>query len=605
MIGFTEVSRRNQVSPSRPPSWQTTPGDVDLPPAAVENAEVARLLRETADLLDLSGANPFRIRAYRNAARVVEELPRPAAAIAEAELDALPGIGEDLAGKIHEAATTGRLRALAALERKVPAGLAALLQVQGLGPKRVRELHRRLRVRTLEDLAAAIAKGRVRRLKGFGIRSEEKLRQALAARPAGAPRVLRAVAAQYGGSLLTYLRRVRGVDRAELAGSYRRCRETVGDLDILVIATDAARVVDRFTAYPGAAEVLAAGPTRAAIRLRSGLQVDLRVLDGASYGAGLYYFTGSKAHNVAVRRRAQEMGLKVNEYGVFRGARRIAGRTETEVARAVGLPLIPPELREDQGEIEAALAGTLPGLVRLEDLRGDLQMHTTASDGRDSLEAMAEAARARGYAYMAVTDHSPAVRVAGGLDRAGFRRQWRRIDRLNASFRGFSILKGAEVDILADGSLDLDDDTLAELDIVLVSLHSRLDLPAREQTRRVVRALRHASVDILAHPTGRLIGRRPPAAFDLRQVVRAAVEHGVMLEVNAQPDRLDLDDAACRLAADLGATFTISTDAHSAGDLDLMRWGVDQARRGWLSADRVANARPLPALRRLLHAGRR
>jgi DNA polymerase (family 10) len=570
----------------------------------VENAEVARLLRETADLLDLSAANPFRVRAYRNAARVVEELPRPAALVPESELDALPGIGADLAGKIHEAATTGRLAALAALERRIPAGLVALLQVQGLGPKRVRELHRRLRIRTLEDLSAAIASGRVRRLKGFGARSEEKLRRALAARPVGAPRMLRAVAAEYGESLLTYLRRVRGVERAELAGSFRRCRETVGDLDILVIAADAARVVGRFTAYPGAAEVLAAGPTRAAIRLRSGLQVDLRVLDDASYGAGLYYFTGSKAHNVAVRRRAQEMGLKVNEYGVWRRERRIAGRTEAEVARTVGLPLIPPELREDQGEIEAALAGTLPKLVRREDLRGDLQMHTTASDGRDSLEAMADAARALGYAYMAVTDHSPAVRVTGGLDRAGFRRQWRRIERLNAGYRGFTILKGAEVDILADGSLDLDDDTLAEFDIVLVSLHSRLDLPAREQTRRVLKALRHPSVDVLAHPTGRLVGRRPPAAFDLREVVRAAVDYGVVLEVNAQPERLDLDDTACRLATELGATFTISTDAHSAADLGLMRWGVDQARRGWLSAGQVANTRPLASLRRLLHAAR-
>jgi DNA polymerase (family 10) len=417
--------------------------------------------------------------------------------------------------------------------------------------------------------------------------------------------MLRPVATQYGEALLAYLRSVDGIRQAEIAGSYRRRQETVGDLDILVTCRRGAPAVQRFVGYPEVEEVLERGPTRASVRLHCGLQVDLRVLAEASYGAGLYYFTGSKAHNIAVRRRGQRRGLRINEYGVYRGKRRIAGAHELDVARAVGLPWIPPELREDRGEIEAALAGELPALVELDQVRGDLQSHTTDSDGRDTLADMAHAAEELGYEYLAVTDHSPAVRVAGGLDRAGFRRQMKRIDRLNASLAKLTVLKGAEVDIHPDGTLDLDDVTLAALDLVVVSVHSAFELPEREQTRRVLRALEHRSADVFGHPTGRLIGRRGGIRLDLERVYAAAAEHGVLLEVNAQPDRLDLDDILAREALERGAMLAISTDAHAVAELGFMRWGVDQARRGWVTRDRVANTRPLAQLVRLLHHERR
>ncbi|HEU5169917.1 MAG TPA: DNA polymerase/3'-5' exonuclease PolX [Gemmatimonadales bacterium] len=575
----------------------------------IENAEVARLFREMADLLELQGANRFRVRAYQNAARTVEELPQPVEELlrgnGKKRLTELPGIGDDLAGKIQEIVRRGTLPALEKLQHKIPKGLTALMRVRGLGPKRARALYDQLGIRTLAQLERACRAGRIRKLRGFGEKTEAKLLHEIAVRGTGEARVLRPVAAQYGEAFLQYLRSVQGVERAEIAGSYRRRRDTVGDLDILVTCRRGTPVVRRFVTYPGVAEVVAQGPTRAAVRLRSGLQVDLRVLGESAYGAGLYYFTGSKAHNIAVRRLGQQKGLRINEYGVWRGKRRIAGRTEEEVLAAAGLPWIAPELREDRGEIEAAKADRLPRLIELSDIRGDLQSHTTDSDGRDTLAAMGKAAEELGYEYLAVTDHTPAVRIAGGLDRSGFRRQMKRIDRLNARLRHLTVLKGAEVDIHADGSLDLDDATLAALDLVVVSVHSAFDLPEREQTRRVRRALQHPSVDVLAHPTGRLIGRREPVRLDLEAIARCAAEHGVFLEVNAQPDRLDLDDLALRAALGCGADLVISTDAHAVAELGFMRWGVDQARRGWATRDRVANTRPLQSLLKLLHSARR
>lgn len=574
---------------------------------AVENAEVARLFRELADLLEVDGANPFRVRAYRNAARTVEQAPQSVADLAARggvqALDALPGIGPDLAVKILEIVRTGTLSALAREREVAPRGVAGLLEIPGVGPKRARQLVEALDVHSAAELARAARAGRVRELPGFGPASEARLLRALDQAPTER-RFLRSVAAQYGEALVQHLRALDGVERAEIAGSYRRCRDTVGDLDILVACRRGADPVARFVAFPEVQEVLAHGPTRAAVRLRNGLQVDLRVLAPASYGAGLYYFTGSKAHNIAARRLAQARGLKLNEYGVFRGTRRVAGRTEGEVATAIGLPLIPPELREDRGEIDAAQRGALPRLVETADLRGDLQVHTTDSDGAGSLDEMAEAAEALGYEYLAITDHSPLVRVARGLDAAGFRRQRKRIDRLNARLRRLRVLAGAEVDIRPDGTLDLDDRTLAGLDVVVATLHLKLDLPEREQTARVVRALRHPSVDILGHPTGRQLLTRPGARFDLAQVLAAAADHGVLLEVNAQPDRLDLDDAMAHAAIARGLRLVISTDAHAPGQLAFMRWGVDQARRAWATAADVANTLPLARFERLLHGAR-
>ena len=574
----------------------------------VENAEVARLFRRAAYLLELKGGNPFRIRAYQGAARTVEELSRPVEElIARGDgkrLTELPGIGADLAGKIEEIVDTGTFSTLAQLERKVPKGLTQLIQVRGLGPKRARALYDRLGIHTLVQLERACRSGKIAKLRGFGATTQANILRELAAHRTSETRMLRPVAAQYGETLLQYLRAMEGVRRAEIAGSYRRRKDTVGDLDILVTCREARPTVRRFVTYPEVSEILAEGPTRASVRLRSGLQVDLRVVAEQCYGAGLYYFTGSKAHNIAVRRLGQRQGLRINEYGVWRGKRRIAGRTEEEVFAAVGLPWIPPELREERGEIEAALQGTLPRLVEVSDIRGDLQSHTTDSDGRNTLAEMTGAAAELGYEYLAVTDHTPAVRVTRGLDRAGFRRQMKRIDRLNAKSRTLSVLKGAEVDILPDGALDLDDDTLAALDLVVISVHSAFGLSEREQTKRLLRALRHPSADILGHPTSRLIGRREGLRFDREQVYRAAAEHGVLLEVNGQPDRLDLDDVAAHAAIASGATLAISTDAHAVPELGFMRWGVDQARRGWATKQQVANTRPLAALLPLLHGSR-
>jgi DNA polymerase (family X) len=568
------------------------------------NAEVADLLREVADLLELADANPFRIRAYRNAARTVEGASQPVIQLTAGELKELPGIGEDLAAKIVELGASGTLSLLRALRGQTPRGVVDLMRVPGVGPRRARRLHEALGIRGLAGLERAARAGRVRTVPGFGPRTEARILTELGTLRAAARRVLRATAAGYGEPLLEHLRALRGVGAVELAGSFRRRQETVGDLDILVTAGTRTGVVAHFLAYPDVRTVLAQGPTRASVRLRSGIQVDLRVLRPESYGAGLYYFTGSKAHNIAVRQLARARGLKINEYGVFRGRQRIAGRTEEEVARTVGLPWIPPELRENRGEIEAARDGHLPRLLELSDIRGDLQCHTTDSDGQDTLRAMAQAAEALGYEYLAITDHTPAVRVAGGLDRAGFRRQMRRIERLNAGRRRLTVLAGAEVDIRADGTLDLDDDTLAALDLVVVSLHGQLGLPEAAQTHRVIGALRHPAVDILGHPSGRLIGRRGPVAIDWDQVFRAASDHGVLLEVNCQPERLDLDDVHVRAAIGHGVRLSLGTDAHATGQLGFMRWGVDQARRGWAEAGDVVNTLPLDRLRRLLHGAR-
>jgi DNA polymerase (family 10) len=573
----------------------------------IENAEVARVLREIADLLDVEGANAFRVRAYRGAARTVEELTEPIATLARGDgesLSTLPGIGEDLAGKICEIVRTGTHPLLRQLERATPAGAAELMHVRGIGPRRARILCERLRVHSLAALEKAARAGRIRDLPGFGATTERAILRELEAHRTEEHRVLRATAVQYGEELVRYLREGTRASRIELAGSLRRCRETVGDLDVLAAARDPQDVVERFTTYPSVADVLERGATKASVRLRSGLQVDLRVVEPRSFGAALYYFTGSKAHNIAVRRLGLEGGLTINEYGVHRGKRWIAGREERDVFAAVKLPWIPPELREDRGEIEAAATGRLPRLITLEDLRGDLQSHTTDTDGRDSLEAMAETAQELGHEYLAITDHTPAVRVTGGLDAAGFRRQWKRIDRLNARLERLTLLKGVEVDIHADGSLDLRGDVLAEFDIVLASIHSDFELSRDAQTKRLLRAIAHPAVDVIAHPTSRLIGRRQGVAIDLDQIARAAADHGVALELNAQPERLDLDDLAARRAVEAGARLSIGSDAHSTAELRFLRWGIDQARRAWVEGNDVINTRSLVQLQRLLHRGR-
>ena len=567
----------------------------------VHNAEIAEILYEVADLLEIEGENPFRVRAYREAARTVENHPRSLAEMAgEGEdLTRLPGIGEDLADKIREIARTGTLRQAEELRERVPPGLRGLLGVPGLGPRRVRELHRRLGVESAAELERAAREGRVRRLPGFGAKTERNILEALGRKER--PQRFRLSAAEPAARALEeHLEGCGAVREAVVAGSFRRRRETVGDLDVVACSQEGRRVIEHFVAFEDIERVVSKGSTRSSVVLKNGLEADLRVVPEESFGTALLYFTGAQPHHVALRDMALKRRLKLNEYGLFRGEERVAGRTEEEVYAQLGLRYIEPELREHRGEIEAARQDSLPQLLAQEDLRGDLHSHTTATDGRSGLHEMAEAARERGYEYLAVTDHSRRLRVARGLDERRLREQMEEIDRLNEELEGITLLKGAEVDILEDGSLDLPDGVLEELDVVVCSVHHKLRLPEREQTRRVLRALENPNVNILAHPTGRLIGRREPYELDVERVMEAARERGCVLELNSNPERLDLNDAHCKLAKEMGVKIAVSTDAHSADELANIRCGVGQARRGWLEREDVVNTRPLGELRRLL-----
>ncbi len=568
----------------------------------IHNEDIAAHFEEIADLLEIRGDNPFRVRAYRNGARAVRALPRSAAELlAEGEdLTRYPDIGEALATKIAELVRTGTTQAMEKLRREIPPSLEELLRIPGLGPVRIRTLWHELGITDLDGLEAAARDGRLRDLPGFGPKTEQKVLTAIEEHRKKKRRFLRAVAAEYGEPLAAWLRGGRGVREVVIAGSYRRGRDTVGDLDILTVAPDHSDVMRRFTRYEEVAEVVSQGPTRATVVLRCGLQVDLRRVREESFGSALQYFTGSKAHSIQLRRLAQDQGLKINEYGVFRDERRVAGRTEESVYASVGLPWIPPELREARGEIDAAAQGRLPKLVEPSDIRGELHCHTNATDGRASLEEMARAAQARGLEYLAITDHSQRLTMVGGLGPEALRRQIEAIDRLNERLDGFTLLKGIECDILEDGSLDLPDDVLAELDLVVGAVHGKFDLPRAKQTDRILRAMDHRYFTLLAHPTGRLIQQRPPYDVDLDRVIAHAAQRGCYLELNSQPLRLDLDDLACMKAREAGVLVAIDTDAHSPADLDLRVHGIAQARRGWLEAADVLNARPLAELRPLL-----
>lgn len=575
----------------------------------VHNADIAAIFDEIADLLEIRADNPFRIRAYRNAARIVRGYGRELKTLIEsgAALPKLPGIGADLAAKIAEIVSSGHCATLDALRKQMPPAITELLRVPGLGPKRVQALNRELGVSTIAQLDAAAHAGQIHDLPGFGLKSEQQIQQALDALAAHgqAARYKRPQATQYAQALLDHLKRVPDVDQVVVAGSYRRMKDTVGDLDILVTAAAGSALMARFIGYDDVQTVLAHGETRSSVVLHNGLQVDLRLVPADSYGAALHYFTGSKAHNIALRRSAQELGLKINEYGVFRGAQRVAGDTEESVFAAVGLPFIVPELREDRGEIQAARAGRLPQLITRADLRGDLHAHTSASDGHNTIAEMARAAHAQGLEYLAITDHSRRLTLAHGLGPQQLLRQIDQIDRLNATLpAGITVLKGIEVDILEDGSLDLPESVLQQLDLVVAAVHSKLDLPRQRQTERLLRALDQRYVNILAHPSGRLLGVREPSDIDMLRVMRKAHSRQIALELNAQPERLDLDDALCQIARDEGVLVSINSDAHSTADFANLEYGVGQARRGWLERGNVLNTSDLKTLRAWLDAGR-
>lgn len=569
---------------------------------SVRNAEIAAVFEEIADLLELQQANPFRVRAYRNAARTLASWPEEMAERAEKDgnFDDLPDIGQDLAGKIGEILERGTCAQLERLLASFPRGITDLLQIPGLGPRRVHTLYHELGVSTPAQLLAAARAGRIRELRGFGAVSERRIAESITAHLERSKRWPIGRVAPQAEALLAYVRAAPGVLDAVLAGSYRRRRESVGDIDILVAASAGRALTAHLSAFEHVERVLAHGPTRASVVLDNGLQVDLRVVPEASFGAALVYFTGSKAHTIALRRMAQARQLKLNEYGVYRNGQRIAGDTEPSVYAAVGLPCIPPELREDHGEIEAARAQTLPDLIVRDDLRGDLHAHTDASDGRDNLESMARAARDAGLQYLAITDHSRSLRVAHGLDTTRLLEQIDAIERINHSLRGITLLKGIEVDILRDGRLDLPDAVLARLDLVVGAVHSAFELPRAQQTARILRAMDHPNFSVLAHPNGRLFGTRGPCDLDMERLIRHARERGCFLELNAQPDRLDLFDLQCRQAKDAGVPVVVSSDAHCATDLRWLSLGIDQARRGWLERRDVLNTLTLPQLRKRL-----
>ena len=568
----------------------------------VQNSDVSDIFNKVADLLEIEGANPFRVRAYRNAARAISSLPRSVSDMIESEenLTELPGIGEDLAGKIKEVVQTGSLAQLEALESSTPSELSRLMKVPGLGPKRVKAIYENLGVVDLKSLKEAAEKGKVRELEGFGKKTEQTILEELEDVEDREERIKLMEAEQRASPLVAYLRKTKGIKEITVAGSYRRRKETVGDLDILVTCKKGSNVMDRFAEYEDVKKVVSKGTTRSTIVLRSGLHVDLRVLRQVSYGAALHYFTGSKAHNIAVRKLGVKKKLKINEYGVFKGKKRTAGKTEKQVFEAVNLPYIEPELRENRGEVEAAQKGSLPQLVGLDDIRGDLHAHTKETDGHASLKEMADAAKAHGYDYLAITDHSKKVTMARGLDAKRLAEQIKEIDRLNGKLKDIVILKGIEVDILEDGSLDLGDDILKELDLTVCSVHYHRKLSKKKMTERIIRAMDNPYFNIFAHPTGRLINERNPYEIDLERIMEAAKERGCYLEVNAHPDRLDLTDRHCKMAKDMGLKLAVSTDAHSVADLDFIRYGLDQARRGWLEADDIINTRSLRELRKRL-----
>lgn len=559
----------------------------------VHNRDIADIFNKTADLLEIKGENQFRVRAYRNAAQSIEDFPERLSEMADSgeDISELSGIGKDLAGKIETISKTGELPLLSELEEEFPEGIHLLLKVEGLGPKKVKKLYEELDIGDIESLNEAMEKGKIRELSGFGKKTEENIRNNVENFSPGNERILLKNVEELVEDLTAYLEKENTLHRITVAGSYRRRKETVGDIDILATSSSNKKGMEHFVNYEDVRRVLSKGSTRSTVVLQSGLQVDLRIVEPDSYGAALYYFTGSKEHNIAVRKRGGDRDLKINEYGVFKGDEQTAGKEEADIFDKVGLPFIEPELRENRGEIEAAEKGELPELITIGDIQGDLHVHTKATDGKNDMEELVEAARERGYSYLAICDHSQHVTVAGGLDEDALSKQIDEIDELNESLENFRLLKGIEVDILEDGSLDLPDDILKRLDLRVCSIHYKFNLSAQEQTDRVLKAMENPLFTIFAHPTGRLLGEREPYEIDIDAVMEKALETGTALELNAYPQRLDLHDVHLKAAKEKGVPIIISTDAHSVNGLRFMEYGISQARRGWLEKDDVLNTK--------------
>ncbi len=577
----------------------------------MNNQAIAAVLEQVADLLEFQNSNPFRVRAYRGAARRIQDFPEPLSVIVadgERHLTDLDGIGKEMAAKIVELLQTGKLSLLEELREQVPDEVFALLRIPGLGPKKAAVLYKELGIASLEMLRAACEAQQVRTLKGFGAKTEETILAGIPLAEQAGKRIYWAEADNIARQLLEHIRGEKNIGKIEFAGSYRRGRETVGDLDLLVDASPSGPVMDRLAEFDGVTDILARGGTKMSVRLESGLQIDLRVVPAESFGAALQYFTGSKDHNVVLRGMAKERGLKINEYGVYRvdkdqpdvDGESLAGRTEEDVYAVLELPCFPPEIREARQEFRWAKEGKLPELIELDDIVGDLHMHTTATDGKATLREMAAAARDRGLHYIAITDHSKRVSMARGLDEKRLRRQWKEVDQLNDELDDLLVLKGVECDVLEKGGMDLPDGVLAEADWVVASLHYGQNQPRAQIMARLLEAIEHPHVSIIGHPTGRLINRREPYDVDMEQIIVAAAEQGKLLELNANPARLDLNDVHLAAASRHHVPVVISTDAHSVAGLDVMRYGVLQARRAGLTRNDVANTLPWEQVCRLI-----
>ncbi|MBU1642655.1 DNA polymerase/3'-5' exonuclease PolX [bacterium] len=568
----------------------------------VTNRDIAAIFMEIADLLDIEEANPFRIRAYRNAARNILSSSKSMAELVEEgfDLTSLNGIGEELSAKIIEIVRTGELAFLNGLKKSLSSELEPLLGIPGLGPRRVHLLHEKLNINSLSDLKDALQKGKLQTLQGFGPKLIESIAKGVEKKLYEEKRYRLFEVLPIAEALKEELARSRGVIEIEVAGSIRRRKETVHDIDIVASCEPLSDIMERFTKLEAVDKTVMQGTTRSSIVLKSGLHVDLRVVPRDAFGAALHHFTGSKSHNIALRKRAVKMGLKINEYGVFKAEKRVAGNREADIYTTLGLAYVEPEMRENRGEIELARKKRLPKLIEAKDIKGDLHLHSVYTDGANTIREMALAARAKGYEYIAVTDHTKHLTIAHGLDEKRVRQQLDEIDRINEELEGITLLKSAEVDILSDGELDLPDSVLKELDLTVCAVHYAMNLSKKEQTARILKAMDNPCFSILAHPTGRLIGLRDAYEVDIEAIIKACSQRGCILELNAQPDRLDLNDIHCKMAKEAGVPIAISTDAHSVRDLDLMAYGIGQARRGWIEKEDVVNTKSLKELMKVL-----
>ncbi len=574
----------------------------------MRNLEIAKVFSDIADFLEIQGGNPFRIRAYRRAAQNLESLAEDIASVsARGDLSEIPGIGKDLAAKIQEYLQNGKVHLLEELKAEIPEGLIQLINIQGVGPKKAKLFYDELQIREIEGLERAAKEGRLASLPGMGAKSEANVLRGISLFREGGSRMYLWNATIFADRVMQALKGVRGLVRVEAAGSFRRHKETVGDLDFLAISTSPDAIMEAFVGLEDVREVLGRGKTKSSVLNTEGFQMDLRVVESESYGAALAYFTGSKAHNVRLRQMALRNGIRLNEYGYFREpkGKRIGGEREEDLYATLNMSYVPPELREDRGEIEAAIEGKLPELVEDEDIKGDFHVHSRYSDGAHTIQEMAQAAQARGYQYVALTDHSPSLGIAHGVAPENLRKKKEEIEAWNRTGKGIQVLCGTEVDIQADGTLDYSDEILRSLDLVVASIHSVFRRSQEEQTKRVLRAMQNPHVHIIGHLTGRLIGQREGVDLDLEAVVKEAARTGTALELNAQPQRMDINDVLCRMARDAGVRVAIATDAHVIQNLDYMPLGVSVARRGWLGKDHVLNTMNADELLQYLRKGKK